>query len=73
MTMALIIYTLSDCPVSQRAVRYLHHHSVEFIERQLDDDELWQDEVLRLTHQNTVPVFVYDDGHVEIGFNGEKG
>ncbi|MCL4543247.1 MAG: glutaredoxin [Chloroflexi bacterium] len=71
--MNLIVYTLSDCPVSQRAVRHLRQHDIPFVERQVDDDEMWQDEVVRLTHQNTVPVFVRPDGCVEVGFEGEKG
>ena len=71
--MALIMYSMTDCPVCLRAKRELHRRGVAFDAREVDEDELWQDEVLRLTDQNTVPVFVHEGGRVEVGFEGEKG
>ncbi len=71
--MAMIMYSLSDCPTCIRAKRELRRRGVTFTERQVDDEEMWQEEVVRLTHQNTVPVFVHEDKHVEVGFEGERG
>ena len=71
--MALVMYSMSDCPVCINAKRSLRSEGVAFTERQVDDEELWQEEVVRLTDQNTVPVFVHEDGHVEVGYKGEKG
>lgn len=71
--MAMLMYTISDCPTCLRARRKLRSEGVPFTERQVDEEEIWQEEVVRLTNQNTVPVFVYPDGRVEVGFEGEKG
>lgn len=71
--MALIMYSMSDCPVCLKSKRELRRRGVAFTERLVDEEEIWQEEVLRLTHQNTVPVFVYEDKRVEVGFEGEKG
>ena len=71
--MALLLYSMSDCPVCIKAKRNLRAEGVVFTERLVDDEEIWQEEVSRLTKQNTVPVFVHPDGRVEIGFKGEKG
>jgi glutaredoxin len=71
--MALLMYSMSDCPVCIKAKRQLRADGVAFTERQVDEEEIWQEEVTRLTQQNTVPVFVHADGRVEIGFEGEKG
>jgi glutaredoxin 3 len=71
--MALLMYSISDCPTCIKAKRKLRGQGIEFTERQVDEAEIWQEEVVRLTNQNTVPVFVHADGRVEVGFEGEKG
>ena len=71
--MALLMYSISDCPTCINAKRKLRGQGIEFTERQVDEEEIWQEEVVRLTSQNTVPIFVHADGRVEVGFEGEKG
>jgi glutaredoxin len=71
--MALLMYSISDCPTCMKAKRKLRSEGIEYSERQVDEEEIWQEEVVRLTNQNTVPVFVHADGRVEVGFEGEKG
>lgn len=69
----LILYTLSSCPTCDRARDALHKRDAAFEERVIDDREDWQDEVIRLTNQYTVPVLIYPDGTIEVGFEGETG
>lgn len=68
----LIYYSLRDCPTCVKAKAALQARGIPFVEREVDDDELWQQEVFRLTGQTTVPVFVRGD-MVEVGFEGEPG
>lgn len=68
----LIYYSLTDCPTCVEAKAAMRERGIAFEERIVDDDELWQQEVFRLTGQTTVPVFVRD-GVVEVGFEGEPG
>jgi glutaredoxin len=68
----LIYYALTDCPTCIKAKAALIERGVAFEERVVDDNELWQQEVYRLTGDTSVPVFVRD-GVVEVGFEGEPG
>lgn len=69
----LVLYTLQDCPVCQKAKQVLTGRGVAYEERVVDDRPDWQAEVVRLTRQTTVPVQVHTDGRVEIGIEGEVG
>lgn len=39
----------------------------------VDDNPDFQDEVMSLSGQVTVPVIIWEDGRVEVGFEGEVG
>jgi glutaredoxin len=69
----LILYTLSTCPTCQKARAGLKAEGIEFEERVIDDSVELQNEVEALSHQFTVPVLVYPDGRVEVGYKGEYG
>lgn len=66
------MYSLSTCPTCKRAREELAQQGVTYEERVVDKDPRWQQEVLRLTLQRTVPVFVKGD-KVVVGLHGEKG
>jgi glutathione S-transferase len=51
----------------------LKQRGVAFEERMVDDRDDWVEEVLRISNQNTVPVFVHPDGRIEVGWEGEYG
>lgn len=68
----LVMYSLATCPTCARARREMDEQGLEYEERLVDGDPAAQQEVLRLTLQRTVPVFV-KDGRVVIGFYGERG
>ena len=46
---------------------------VDFEERVVDDRPDWAAEAIRFSGQNVVPVLVYPNGRVEVGFEGEHG
>jgi glutaredoxin len=66
------MYSLVTCPTCARARREMEEHGVEYEERVVDGSATYQQEVLRLTLQRTVPVFVKGD-RVVVGFHGELG
>jgi glutaredoxin len=70
--MTLVMYSLATCPTCARARREMDDQGIAYEERLVDESPERQQEVLRLTLQRTVPVFV-KDGRVVIGFHGEKG
>ncbi len=55
------MYSLSDCPTCEAARAELREQGTAFEERVVDEEPRWRAEVLRLTHQRTVPVFVKGD------------
>jgi len=69
--MPIIVYTLKNCDVSEKAVAALRAQGVEFEERRVDENVSWWDEALN--YSMTVPVIVRDNGDVEIGWDGEHG
>lgn len=66
------MYSLATCPTCVAAREEMDGAGTVYEERVLDNDPAFQAEVLRLTRQRTVPVFVKGDA-VVIGFHGEKG
>ena len=68
----LIMYSLATCHTCARARREMEEQGVEYEERLVDGNATYQQEVLRLTLQRTVPVFV-KGLQVVVGFHGEHG
>ena len=66
------MYSLTDCPTCERARREMDEQGTAYEERLVDASAAHQQEVLRLTLQRTVPVFV-KGAQVVIGFYGEHG
>lgn len=66
------MYSLATCPTCARARAEMDEQGVDYEERLVDRDPRHQQDVLRLTQQRTVPVFV-KDGRVTVGWYGEKG
>lgn len=66
------MYSLATCPTCARARREMDEQGVEYEERVVDGNPAYQQDVLRLTLQRFVPVFVKGD-RVVVGFHGERG
>lgn len=69
--MSVIVYTLRNCPTSDKAKATLIERGVAIEERRVDEKVEWWDEALK--YSLTVPVIIWDDGRVEIGWEGEHG
>ena len=67
----VIFYTLRNCPTCDKARAALSERGVEFEERQVDTNEEWWEEALKYAF--TVPVIVWGEDDVEIGWQGEHG
>ncbi len=68
---SVIMYTLGNCPACDRARAGLAERGVEFEERRVDENEEWWEEALKYAF--TVPIIIWDEGDVEIGWEGEHG
>ncbi len=66
-----IVYTVSTCPASLKLKKDWTEEGREFEERQVDQRQEWMDEAQKLG--DMVPIIVYGDGRVEIGYQGMIG
>lgn len=66
------MYSLATCPTCVAAREELEAAGTAYEDRVLDGVPAYQAEVVRLTRQRTVPVFVKGD-QIVVGFHGEKG
>ena len=69
--MATVIYTLRNCPTCDKAMAAMRERGVAFDERRVDDNAEWWEEALK--YAVTVPVILWENGDVEIGWEGEHG
>jgi len=60
------IYTISTCPACNKLKQDWTNQGIGFEERQVDDNQAWLDEALK--YGDMVPIVVYDDGRVQIGY-----
>ncbi len=63
-----IVYTLRTCPACNRLKQDWSSRGVEFEERPVNDSQTWLDEALK--YGDMVPITVYSDGRVEVGYAG---
>lgn len=61
-----VVYTLSTCPACLKLKEDWSDQDKDFEERQVDKDQSVLDEALK--HGDSVPIVVYDDGRIEIGY-----
>ena len=67
----VIMYTLRNCPTCDKARAGLTERGIEFEERGVDENEEWWEEALKYAF--AVPVIIWGEGDVEIGWAGEHG
>ena len=67
----VIVYTLRGCPTCDKALAAIGERGVGFEERRVDDNPRWWDEALK--YASSVPVIIWADDDVEIGWDGEYG
>ena len=61
-----IVYTVTDCPVCLKLKRDWSSRGIEFEERQVDKNQALLDEALK--YGDMVPIIVYGEGRVEVGY-----
>lgn len=66
----VIIYTLPECDVSDRALAEMRAEGIDFEERNVMRNKVWFDEAL--SHSIFVPIVIRGD-RVEIGWKGAIG
>ena len=65
-TVNAIVYTLRTCNACRQLREDWSNDNIPFEERQVDDNQEWLDEARKLGDQ--VPIIVYPDGRVEVGY-----
>ena len=66
-----IVYTLTVCPACDKLRDAWGSQNVAYDERRVDQSQDTLDEAL--LYGDTVPIIVYPDGRVEVGYEGETG
>jgi glutaredoxin len=69
--LSVIIYTVHPCGASEAALKALTERGVEFEERRVDHNVDWWNEALN--YSITVPVIIWENGDIEIGWGGDHG
>jgi glutaredoxin len=66
-----IAYTLTICPTCDKLRAAWARQGIDYDERRVDQSQAVLDEALE--YGDTVPIIVYPNGQVVIGFEGETG
>ena len=66
-----VVYTLTVCPACDRLRASWKQQGIEYEERRVDQSQETLDAAL--WYADTVPIIVYPDGKVEVGFEGRTG
>lgn len=66
-----VVYTLTVCPACDALRASWGRQGIAYEERRVDQSQEVLDEAL--DYADTVPIIVYPDGRVEIGFEGHTG
>ena len=65
------VYTLTVCPTCDNLRESWGQRGIDYTEVRVDQSQEALDEALRFG--DTVPIIVYPNGRVEVGFEGEAG
>jgi len=66
-----VVYTLTVCPACDKLRSAWGRQGIKYDERRVDQSQDTLDEAL--LYGDSVPIIVYPDGKVEIGFEGSVG
>jgi glutaredoxin len=66
-----IVYTLTVCPACDMLRNAWRRQGIKYEERRVDQSQETLEEAL--LYADTVPIIIYPDGRVEIGFEGHTG
>ncbi len=66
-----VVYTLTVCPACDQLRAAWKRDGIQYEERRVDQSQDTLDEAL--LYGDSVPIIVFPDGKVEIGFEGHHG
>ncbi len=66
-----VVYTLTVCPACDHLRASWGRQGIQYEERRVDQSQDTLDEAL--LYGDSVPIILYPDGRVEIGFQGSVG
>ncbi len=66
-----VVYTLTICPACDHLRDTWAKQGIQYEERRVDQSQDTWDEALE--YGDNVPIILYPDGKVEVGFEGRKG
>ena len=66
-----IVYTLTVCPACDALRAAWKRDGLEYQEIRVDQNQ--DDLDTALDYAATVPIIIYPDGRIEVGFNGQTG
>ena len=66
-----LVYTLTVCPACDHLRDSWGRQNIAYEERRVDQSQDALDEAL--LYGDTVPIIIYPDGRVEVGFEGRTG
>ena len=66
-----IVYTLTACQACDQLRKVWGSKGIKYEERRVDQSQDTLDEAL--DYADTVPIIIYPDGRVEVGFEGQTG
>ncbi|MDA1128136.1 MAG: glutaredoxin domain-containing protein [Chloroflexi bacterium] len=66
-----VVYTLTICPACDALRAAWKRQGIEYTEIRVDQNQ--DDLDAALDYADTVPIIIYPDGRVEVGFEGQTG
>ena len=66
-----VVYTLTVCPACDALRSAWKRDGIEYTEIRVDQNQ--DDLDAALDYADTVPIIIYPDGRVEVGFDGKVG
>ncbi len=67
------VYSLQYCPVCVKMRKDWADRGVDYDEIIVDENDDLINEVVSISGQVTAPVVVWEDGRIEVGWNGQRG
>ena len=67
----IVVYTQPGCPPCKAVKEYFNQRGIEFVDKDVSNDEAAVFELVRKCRSNTTPTVVIDD-EVLIGFDPER-
>ena len=66
-----VIYTVASCPASLKLKEDWRSQGLDFEERPVDNSQKWLDEAVK--YGDMVPIIVFGDGKIQVGYQGMIG